>query len=539
MTPAQPFLTAEAAIRSPIRADSSDPPPSTTSTAPAPGVASVALTRALSRAHRTVRIGPSNAVTPPKSCSCSARESSSSPRSSYRSAVAIVMPLRYCRALGRLACTTQEGCRFFRPARGIGAFDDGSVLRCARGAVSESSSPDRATPSPRRCSRPIVKHDRTHPVDRHRDTADDDHAGPHPRLLRPAARHRPTHPASDPRDVRRRRDRATPHRADRARRRRRTRDGHLRRRRRCAPRPRHGAAQRRVHPPRARAVAAGGTDRARRGRGGGIRDHARRDRLVHRMLRPGSRFPHRPRPRAGAIRPSATTWDSSGAPAAFPALRAAERFCAAQPGRGRARRVHRAVQPAHPPEHLPDQIVSSSVFADGSAAAIVTAAPARPPGPRSRALRARPSRARARATWRGRSATTGSRWCSPARCRASSAARSAGRSTASSATTVPTAWAVHPGGRSILDRVQAGLDLAPDALATSRGGAARLRQHVERDGDVHPARHCCTTTRSRSGATIAGLAFGPGPDRRVRPADQAHRRGRPAPAHDRHLAGAR
>ena len=43
---------------------------------------------------------------------------------------------------------------------------------------------DRASPSRQRPARPIVKHDRTHPVDRHRDTADDDHAGSHPRLLR-------------------------------------------------------------------------------------------------------------------------------------------------------------------------------------------------------------------------------------------------------------------------------------------------------------------------------------------------------------------
>jgi hypothetical protein len=76
MIPAQPLSTAEAAIRSPTSADASEPAPSITSTAPSPGVASVALTSALSRWHRTVRIGPSNATLPPMSCSCSARESS-------------------------------------------------------------------------------------------------------------------------------------------------------------------------------------------------------------------------------------------------------------------------------------------------------------------------------------------------------------------------------------------------------------------------------------------------------------------------------
>jgi predicted naringenin-chalcone synthase len=68
---------------------------------------------------------------------------------------------------------------------------------------------------------------------------------------------------------------------------------------------------------------------------------------------------------------------------------------------------------------------------------------------------------------------------------------------------------VHPGGRSILDRVQAGLDLSPDALTTSR---AVLRDY----GNMSSAtvmfilRDMLHDDTIGAGATIAGLAFGPG-----------------------------
>ena len=269
-----------------------------------------------------------------------------------------------------------------------------------------------------------MKHDRTHPVDRHCDTADDDHAGSHPRLLRTAARHRPAHPATDPRDLRRRRDRAPSHGAPRTRRGGRRR--HLRRRSRSAALPRHRAAQCGVHPPRARAVAAGRAGGPRPGGGGGIRDHPRRDRLVHRMLRSRPRFPHRPRPRSGrfhrAVPPRIHRLRGRVPRAARggAVLRGAAR-------RRRAGRVHRAVQPAHPPEQLarPDRVVvrlrrrlgrrRRDGRHRGSSADSISSASARR------------SRARASRTWPGRSATTASRWCSPPRCRASSGARSAVR----------------------------------------------------------------------------------------------------------------
>ena len=46
-------------------------------------------------------------------------------------------------------------------------------------------------------------------------------------------------------------------------------------------------------------------------------------------------------------------------------------------------------------------------------------------------------------------------------------------------------WAVHPGGRSVLDAVQKGLDLPEGALAASREVlSCSSAQHVVGDGDV-------------------------------------------------------
>jgi predicted naringenin-chalcone synthase len=73
----------------------------------------------------------------------------------------------------------------------------------------------------------------------------------------------------------------------------------------------------------------------------------------------------------------------------------------------------------------------------------------------------------------------------------------------------PDAWAVHPGGRSVLDRVEAGLELDASALDTSRG--------VLRDfGNMSSATIMFILERMmRDGALedgdrVAALAFGPG-----------------------------
>ena len=50
-------------------------------------------------------------------------------------------------------------------------------------------------------------------------------------------------------------------------------------------------------------------------------------------------------------------------------------------------------------------------------------------------------------------------------------------------------WAVHPGGRTILDAVEKGLGLREDSLRPSREVLASIRQHVLCDRDVCVAKH--------------------------------------------------
>ncbi len=74
---------------------------------------------------------------------------------------------------------------------------------------------------------------------------------------------------------------------------------------------------------------------------------------------------------------------------------------------------------------------------------------------------------------------------------------------------MPDAWAVHPGGRSVLDRVEAGLDLPAAALDVSR---AVLRDH----GNMSSAtilfilRRLLHDDALPDGARVGALAFGPG-----------------------------
>ena len=73
----------------------------------------------------------------------------------------------------------------------------------------------------------------------------------------------------------------------------------------------------------------------------------------------------------------------------------------------------------------------------------------------------------------------------------------------------PDAWAVHPGGRSILDRVESGLELDPSALAASR-------DILRRYGNMSSAtvmfilRALLHDPDLPTDASVAGLAFGPG-----------------------------
>jgi alkylresorcinol/alkylpyrone synthase len=73
----------------------------------------------------------------------------------------------------------------------------------------------------------------------------------------------------------------------------------------------------------------------------------------------------------------------------------------------------------------------------------------------------------------------------------------------------PDVWAVHPGGRSVLDRVEAGLELDADALAASR---AVLRDYGNMSSVtiLFILGSLLSDSAVHDGARVAGLAFGPG-----------------------------
>jgi alkylresorcinol/alkylpyrone synthase len=197
-----------------------------------------------------------------------------------------------------------------------------------------------------------------------------------------------------------------------------------------------------------------------------------------------------------------------GCAAAFPGLRAAERFCVAQPDAVVLVVCTELCSLHIRPSSSPDQIVSSSVFADGSAAAIVTAGlPDRAGLDLERFGTTLTSEGEEDMAW-----TIGDDGFEMVL--TGEVPRIIGREIRGAvdaflADDVPTAWAVHPGGRSILDRVQAGLELEPDALRASR---AVLRDY----GNMSSAtvmfilRALLYDDSLADGETIAGLAFGPG-----------------------------
>lgn len=203
-----------------------------------------------------------------------------------------------------------------------------------------------------------------------------------------------------------------------------------------------------------------------------------------------------------------------GCAAAFPALRAAARICAAQPGS-----VVLVVCTELCSLHIrsssdPEQIVASAVFGDGAGAAIVSSAPAR----RSEALEvgdfstAITSEGEADMDW-----TIGDRGFEMRL--TANVPRIIGREIAGVVESMIGAdadplteidvWAVHPGGRSVLDRVQDGVDLGDGALAHSR---AILRDF----GNMSSAtilfilQRILADAEVADGARIAGLCFGPG-----------------------------
>ena len=200
-----------------------------------------------------------------------------------------------------------------------------------------------------------------------------------------------------------------------------------------------------------------------------------------------------------------------GCAAAMPGLRLASRITAAQPG-AVVLVVCLELCTLHiRPSSDPQQIVAASVFADGAAAAIVTAddAVGRAGGLEvDRFSTALTSEGEADMVW-----TIGDHGFEMIL--SAEVPRIVGREIRGavdaflSGEATPEAWAVHPGGRSVLDRVEAGLGLDPAALDTSR---AILRDY----GNMSSAtilfilRRMLHDEGVADGARIGALAFGPG-----------------------------
>lgn len=207
-----------------------------------------------------------------------------------------------------------------------------------------------------------------------------------------------------------------------------------------------------------------------------------------------------------------------GCAAALPALRLADALCAARRDAVVLVVCAELCTLHFRPSADPEQIVAASVFADGAASAVVTADPdlvARHGGPRldlDRFATTVTSEGEDDMAW-----TIGDHGFEMTL--SAEVPRIIGREIRSAvggflAGDMPDTWAVHPGGRSVLDRVESGLSLPPDALAVSRrvlrdyGNmssatilfilADQMSAQADDDADADDARR------------IAALAFGPG-----------------------------
>lgn len=202
-----------------------------------------------------------------------------------------------------------------------------------------------------------------------------------------------------------------------------------------------------------------------------------------------------------------------GCAAALPALRLAAALCAADPAAVVLVACAELCTLHFRPSADPEQIVAASVFADGAAAAVVTARAdltARHGGATLELDRFGTTLTRegeADMAW-----TIGDAGFEMTL--SAEVPRIIGREIRGAvgdflAGERPDRWAVHPGGRSVLDRVEAGLDLPPAALAPSR---TVLREH----GNMSSATILFILARmldepaDADAARVAALAFGPG-----------------------------
>ncbi|MDY0908267.1 type III polyketide synthase [Microbacterium sp. CFBP9034] len=200
-----------------------------------------------------------------------------------------------------------------------------------------------------------------------------------------------------------------------------------------------------------------------------------------------------------------------GCAAALPGLRLASRITAAQPGA-----VVLVVCAELCSLHIrassdPQQIVAASVFADGAAAAVVTADP-----DRGRAGGLELDRFGTALTGEGEKDmvwTIGDNGFEMIL--SAEVPRIIGREIRSAVDRFlgsdgsPDAWAVHPGGRSVLDRVESGLDLTPDSLDRSRG-VLRDYGNMSSATILFILRALLQDEAIGDGARVGALAFGPG-----------------------------
>ncbi|WP_127818948.1 type III polyketide synthase [Microbacterium sp. CPCC 204701] len=158
----------------------------------------------------------------------------------------------------------------------------------------------------------------------------------------------------------------------------------------------------------------------------------------------------------------------------------------------------------------PQQIVAASVFADGAAAAVVTSADVGRPGglDLDRFGTALTDEGESDMVW-----TIGDHGFEMVL--SAEVPRIIGREIRGAVDGFvgddrpPDVWAVHPGGRSVLDRVESGLELDPRALAASR---AVLRDYGNMSSVtiLFILRALLRDDAVADGARVAGLAFGPG-----------------------------
>lgn len=196
-----------------------------------------------------------------------------------------------------------------------------------------------------------------------------------------------------------------------------------------------------------------------------------------------------------------------GCSAAFPALRAADAVCRLDP-----ETVVLVVCVELCTLHLaasdePEQIVAMSLFADGAAAAVVTGREARGPslaldGFLTGLLPDSIDEMR----WTIGDAGFVMHLSSRVPAHIGRGIRSSLEPLLPEGPAAVDAWAVHPGGRSIVDNVQEALALPDDAMAPSRGVLARYG-NMSSPTVLFVLRELLA---ERTGGTVCAMAFGPG-----------------------------